>query len=383
MNNRVFLNLIIFAAFAYAGIFVAPVLINHKVEEVAEVDGSEETSPFDEEPVKEPEAEVIPLSPEEVAKHGSEVVEIEQEIVALARGNLSDAKQAIKKTERLFAAYQHKPAWFREFAVSTRDTFRNELPQSEVSAVAEAAIILHSYKPGKISKQLAVDLVAFANAYESRRPINLIRKISNDLINRNKAPQAVQLLEFALEGIIEGTDHLAIQQHLQMTRRTAMNAFTSPVSVGRESPSAPKSGRLSKLVGQSVDIAGRTVQGQRVSTRSMQGDYVVVHFWATWCGACVKKMPKFVSQSKELRRLGVQYVGVCLDDDKNKVKKFLKKQGINWPQITSQGRGGWDHPIVEQLGVTSIPLTIILGPDGRVMATDVSPSFLKDAVGSW
>ena len=383
MNNRVFLNLIVFAAFAYAGIFVAPLLIHHKLEEVTEADGAEETSLFDEDPVEEPEVTIVPLSPEEVAKHGSEVVEIEQEIIALARGDYSETQQAIKKTERLFAAYQHKPAWFHEFALSTRDAFREELPQSEVSAVAEAAIILHSYKPGKITKQIAIDLVAYANAYESRRPINLIRKISNDLINRNKAPQAVQLLEFALEGIIEGTDHLAIQQHLQMTRRTAMNSFTSPVSVGRESLSAPKSGRLSKLVGQSVDISGRTVDGQRVSTRSMQGDYVVVHFWATWCGACVKKMPKFVSESNELRQLGVQYVGVCLDTDKNKVKKFLKKQRIDWPQIINQARSGWDHPLVDKLGVTSIPLTIILGPDGRVMATDVSPSFLKGVVGSW
>ena len=106
----------------------------------------------------------------------------------------------------------------------TRDTFRDELPRSEVAAVAEAAVIDHGYKPGKASKRLAVELATFANAYKSRRPINLIRKISNDLARRNKTPLAIRLLESTLEEIAEGTDHLAIQQHLQMTRRLESSA---------------------------------------------------------------------------------------------------------------------------------------------------------------
>ena len=107
MSNRVFLNLIIFAAFAYAGIFIAPAILNHRVNEVTKSD-DKEAAPFGEEEAGEPsEVNVPPMSPEDVAKYGQDVLEIQNEIIQLARGNAVEAKQAIKKTERLFAAYQH------------------------------------------------------------------------------------------------------------------------------------------------------------------------------------------------------------------------------------------------------------------------------------
>jgi len=108
VSNRVFLNLIIFAAFAYAGIFIAPAILNHRVNEVAKSEDTEEAAPFDDEEVGEPsKVNVPPMSPEDVAKYGQDVLEIQNEIIQLARGNAVEAKQAIKKTERLFAAYQH------------------------------------------------------------------------------------------------------------------------------------------------------------------------------------------------------------------------------------------------------------------------------------
>ncbi|MCA9214866.1 MAG: hypothetical protein KDB27_17465 [Planctomycetales bacterium] len=290
MHNWTFLRLMIIPVLAFIAIFVVPAIINHEpgattsnesqVDEVAEVKSTEpETYDL---ATLEQSAEGPRMSEEERAKHAVDVAKYEFEIIALARGSQEEQKIAIQKVKQFYSAINSKPAWFAEFARPIRNNLRNELPGSAVTAIAEEAVIMHGYKTGVVSDRMEAQLIAYANVYDGQRPINLIRRISNDLLNKNKTRQAISFLKRAQRGLTEGTDNLAIQQHLKMVEQASVQ--TAPVHVGRRPTRDPvrAKGRHAHLVGTSPMISGPTASGGTASTYSLRGKAVVVHVWAPW-----------------------------------------------------------------------------------------------------
>ena len=97
---------------------------------------------------------------------------------------------------------------------------------------------------------------------------------------------------------------------------------------------------------------------------------VVIHYWATWCEACVEDFD-------ELKRLKAKYkgelsiIGANLDEDSKEVVSFLRGKGVTWPQLWAEG--GLDaSPVATQLGVTTLPLTILIDKDGKVLENEAS-----------
>ena len=97
---------------------------------------------------------------------------------------------------------------------------------------------------------------------------------------------------------------------------------------------------------------------------------VVIHYWATWCEACVEDFD-------ELKRLKAKYkgelsiIGANVDNDSEEVVAFLRGKGVTWPQLWAEG--GLDaSPVATQLGVTTLPLTILIDKDGKVLENEAS-----------
>ena len=87
------------------------------------------------------------------------------------------------------------------------------------------------------------------------------------------------------------------------------------------------------------------ISGSTVSIKGLKGKVVVIDFWATWCGPCVAEMPKMKELYAKYRDKGVEFIGVSLDQPKergglDKLKKFVKENEIAWPQYY-QGNG-WE-----------------------------------------
>ena len=121
-----------------------------------------------------------------------------------------------------------------------------------------------------------------------------------------------------------------------------------------------------------------------ISTDSFKGKYVVLDFWATWCGPCVKEGPIFQEMGKRYKDKNVEFVGVSVDRDQQRWQQFLKER--NW-----QGHQYWmgmaemepffafAYSEVElepgQLGViVGLPKYVMLGPDGKILHNS---SFIK------
>lgn len=106
-----------------------------------------------------------------------------------------------------------------------------------------------------------------------------------------------------------------------------------------------------------------------------QGNFVLVDFWASWCGPCRREMPHVKAAYEQFHPKGFEIVGISLDNDKDAWAKATEQLGITWPQMSDLK--GWQCEAVDIYAVRGIPATILFGPDGKVVAADLRGDVLQ------
>lgn len=129
-------------------------------------------------------------------------------------------------------------------------------------------------------------------------------------------------------------------------------------------PQAPGVGDAAPL------FSAPTLDGGAVELSSLRGKYVVLDFWATWCGMCRMDLERLEHAWERLAPTGrVQFVGISLDDDAASVRAFVAARGIGWTQ-TALGAARL-NPIARLYNTHSTPSTFLLDPRGVVIAVDL------------
>ena len=129
--------------------------------------------------------------------------------------------------------------------------------------------------------------------------------------------------------------------------------------------------RLSSI-GKPLPFRGTTVGGKRfdLQARQFRNKIIVLNYWEVGCESCVEGF-------EELQRLGAKYksdmiiVGVNLDTDVKSLKQYLaRNRSVNWPQLHAEG-GAEKSPLAVQLGVTTLPLTLLVDQKGRLVESNI------------
>ncbi len=129
------------------------------------------------------------------------------------------------------------------------------------------------------------------------------------------------------------------------------------------------------------DFYGRNVQDNTVlKLEDFSGKWVLVDFWATWCGPCMGELPNLIAVTNPLRGSSFEVLGVSLDYDKtmDKLRPVMREQGITYPVIYPGG--GWSTPAAKEWAVGGIPDTYLLSPQGVVVATGLRGEALQPAL---
>jgi thiol-disulfide isomerase/thioredoxin len=127
------------------------------------------------------------------------------------------------------------------------------------------------------------------------------------------------------------------------------------------------------------DFRAEDLKGRVWDLERMKGQVVLIDFWATWCPPCIEELPYLKTAYQRHSDEGFEIVGVSLDGpDRDAFRTWLEENDVTWPQI-HEGKQ-FDSQIARKFGVTSIPRSLLVGPDGEVIATNLRGPRLVQAV---
>jgi thiol-disulfide isomerase/thioredoxin len=114
---------------------------------------------------------------------------------------------------------------------------------------------------------------------------------------------------------------------------------------------------------ESVDFELPNLEGDTLTLKDFSGEFVLLNFWATWCGPCRAEMPSMQALYNDFNVQGFEILAVNQREARNLVKEFIDEFEYTFPVVLDvDGRIGY------QYGVRSIPLSYLIDPQGRIIA---------------
>jgi peroxiredoxin len=124
------------------------------------------------------------------------------------------------------------------------------------------------------------------------------------------------------------------------------------------------------------EIALPNPEGKIVPLSSLRGQYVLVDFWAKWCGPCRKENPNIVRAYNTYKDKGFTVYGVSLDRSKDDWLQGIREDGLTWTHVSDLKF--WQSEAARTYNINAIPFSLLLDPNGKIVAKNLRGQALDD-----
>jgi len=246
-------------------------------------------------------------------------------------------------------------------ATQTFETQQNELQQNPQKlgqdAIEQAYASARSKYEAFCAKTIEQDLSSPLNIMLS---MNLLPTTGFEDWNAAH----LKTLEKLSKAFAENYPGQAASQNMQAQYAQIEDAFFAYTQMTNGSMAAP-------------DITLPDPSGRSHSLSALQGKYVLIDFWASWCGPCKSEMPNVIAAYNKYKSKGFTVFSVSLDEDPTKWKEAIQTWGMTWPDHVSDLQG-WKSDLPQRFQFDGIPYTVLLNPEGKIIGTNLRGKKLQD-----
>lgn len=247
------------------------------------------------------------------------------------------------------------PQFGDEGAAKRRSEFLAKAAIDERPAVAKMAAMF-----------LKVDKVEKIADLKKEERAALIQQLAKDIQEGELDQDELQLAEMAGNSLAGA--------ELNDEAVAALNLFAKYV----EANGHPKASKIAQglrgtanrlgLMGNPIEIAGKTLDGKDFKIESLKGKVVLIDFWATWCGPCRAEFPNMLEHYALYHDKGFEIVGISLDEDRDALDEFMKEEKLPWMQLHQNDGTGWGNENAIRYGISGIPACFLVDQEGKVVS---------------
>lgn len=185
----------------------------------------------------------------------------------------------------------------------------------------------------------------------------------------NKIPQGSRTRKLALGGIMAALQPLSHGNYMHYAKQ-----FISEYEKTDPEATASVKSEIDRVQafmvgGTPPNFTQKSPEDEAISLEDFRGKVVLVDFWASWCGPCRKENPNVVKMYNRYKDKGFEILGVSLDRTKDRWVKAITSDNLTWPQVSDLK--GWKNEVAQSYGVTSIPQTVLLDQEGKIIARNL------------
>jgi len=192
-----------------------------------------------------------------------------------------------------------------------------------------------------------------------------------DFIKKSNSPAAIYyaLSVAASKNVvnIQELDSLATQAAGRFKGHSGLEAMKTAIAQAKSSNNTNEG--ASWVNKQAPNLTMNDINGKPVSISDFKGKYVLIDFWASWCGPCRKENPNVVAAYNKYKDKNFTILGVSLDQDKDSWVQAIKNDNLAWAQMSDLKQ--WQSAAVSTYNIEGIPFNVLIDPTGKVIAQEL------------